>query len=112
MNLFFLNRVCVELDDISEMAKVHLNASDVAQHSTASLQPRTNRELVVHNLTQKSEDVLRVLEHLRKLCEFITAKAEHRASIFQEAHSVEWMRQETGKFGKFSIRFRNLFWRR
>ncbi|KAL9964603.1 hypothetical protein ACROYT_G028265 [Oculina patagonica] len=95
-----------EIDRISEMATAHFNARDEAQHRMASLRERADRDLAMYNAEIK--DVMRVLEHDRKLREFMTTKAEDRASILEEeltARTVKkleaqlsGLRQETNKF--------------
>ncbi|KAJ7384302.1 hypothetical protein OS493_022940 [Desmophyllum pertusum] len=71
-----------EIDRISEMATAHFNARDEAQHRMASLRERADRDLAMYNVEIK--DVMRVLEHDRKLREFMTTKAEDRVSILEE----------------------------
>ena len=95
-----------EIDRISEMATAHFNGRDEAQHRMASLRERAERELAVYN--SEIKEVMRVLEHDRKLREFMTTKAEDRASILEEellARTVKkleaqlnGLQQETSKF--------------
>lgn len=95
-----------EIDHISEMATTHFNAREEAEHRMASLRERADRDLAMYNAEIK--DVMRVLEHDRKLREFMTTKAEDRVSVLEEeliARTVKkletqlsGLRQETNKF--------------
>ena len=95
-----------EIDRISEMATAHFNSRDEAQHRMASLRERADQDLAMYNAEIK--DVMRVLEHDRKLREFMTTKAEDRVSILEQelmARTVKkletqlsGLRQEANKF--------------
>ena len=71
-----------EIDKLSEMATAHFHARDEAQHRMASLRERTERDLAMY--TAEIKDVMRVIEHDRKLREFMTTKAEDRVSILEQ----------------------------
>lgn len=95
-----------EINRISEMATLHFNVRDEAQHRMASLRERAERDLAMYNADIK--EVKRVLEHDRKLREFMAAKAENRVSVLEEeltARTVKkletqltGLRQEASKF--------------
>ena len=95
-----------EIDRISEVATTHFTIRDEAQHRMASLRERADREMAVYNAEIK--DVKRILEHDRKLREFMTTKAEDRASILEDELMVRaikkyeaqlnGLQQETSKF--------------
>ena len=95
-----------EISRISEMATAHFHVRDEAQHRMASLRERAERDLAMY--TAEIKDVMRILEHDRKLREFMTTKAEDRVSILEEemtARTVKkletqlsGLRQEASKF--------------
>ena len=95
-----------DIDRISEIATTHFNARDEAQHRMASLRERADRDLVMYSAEFK--DVMRVLEHDRKLQEFMTTKTEDRVSILEQALmgrtvkkmeiQLKGLRQEATKF--------------
>lgn len=95
-----------QIDRISEMATAHFHVRDEAQHRMASLRERAERDLAMYKSDIK--DVMRVLEHDRKLCEFMTAKSEDRVSILEEEMisrmvkkletQLSGLRQEANKF--------------
>lgn len=70
-----------EINRISEMAAGHYNARDEAQHRMASLRERADRDMTMYNADIK--DLMRVLQHDRKLREFMTTKAEDRVTILE-----------------------------
>ena len=71
-----------EINSILEMATAQYNARDEAQHRMASLRERADRDLAIYSAEIK--DVMRVLEHDRKLHDFMTTKAEDRVSILEQ----------------------------
>ena len=71
-----------EINRISEMAAANYNARDEAQHRMASLRERADRDMTIYNAEIK--DLMRVLQHDRKLREFMTTKAEDRVSILEQ----------------------------
>ena len=107
------NRLQIEISEnkkdivrISEIATTHFNARDEEQHRMASLRERADRDLAMYNAEFK--DVMRVLEHDRKLREFMTTKTEDRVSILEQElmtrtvkkieKQLSGLRQEATKF--------------
>ena len=99
-----------EIDRISEMATTHFNAREEAEHRMASLRERADRDLAMYNAEIK--DVMRVLEHDRKLREFMTAKAEDRVSILEEeliARTVKKLETQLSGLRKETNKFEEIF---
>ena len=99
-----------EIDRISEIATAHFNARDESQHRMASLRERADRELAVYNAEMK--DVMRVLEHDRKLQEFMTTKAEDRSSIVEEqlmTRTVKKLEAQLDELRQETIKFEEIF---
>lgn len=71
-----------ETNRILEMATAQYHARDEAQHRMASLRERADRDLAIYSAEIK--DVMRILEHDRKLQDFMTTKAEDRVSILEQ----------------------------
>ncbi|KAK3711744.1 hypothetical protein QZH41_007586 [Actinostola sp. cb2023] len=80
-----------EIEKVSETATAHFNARDEAQHRMASLRERGERDFAM--FSNEIKDVMRAIEHDRKLREFMNTKAEDRASILEEETMTRELRK-------------------
>ena len=95
-----------EIDRVSEMATAHFNARDEAQHRMASLRERAERDLAAYNTEIKN--VMRIIDHDRKLREFMKTKSEDRVNILEAelkvrelkklVNQVAGLKQEASKY--------------
>ncbi|XP_048582206.1 coiled-coil domain-containing protein 63 [Nematostella vectensis] len=92
-----LNEGKAEIQRISEIAMSHLTARDEAQHRMASLRERSERDETMYSL--KIKDVLRVIDHDNKLREFMSTKAEDRASLLIEEIKTRELRRISNQLG-------------
>ncbi|EDO31566.1 predicted protein, partial [Nematostella vectensis] len=103
-----LNEGKAEIQRISEIAMSHLTARDEAQHRMASLRERSERDETMYSL--KIKDVLRVIDHDNKLREFMSTKAEDRASLLIEEIKTRELRRISNQLGglKDQVRWRGI----
>lgn len=86
-----LAEIKAEIEKTSETATSHFNARNEAQHRMASLRERGERDLTMYN--NEIKDVMRAIEHDRKLRKFMITKAEDRASILEEETMARELRK-------------------
>ncbi|XP_032236044.2 coiled-coil domain-containing protein 63 [Nematostella vectensis] len=92
-----LNEGKAEIQRISQIGTAQFTSRDEAQHRMASLRERSERDVTMYNLAIK--DVLRVIDHDNKLREFMSTKAEDRASLLIEEIKTRELRRIGNQLG-------------
>ena len=98
------------IDRVSEIASGHFNARDEAQHRMASLRERADRDLATYNAEIK--DVMRVLEHDRKLRDFMMTKTEDRMSALEQelmVRTVKKIESQLSELTQEASKFEDIF---
>ena len=99
-----------KMDVLSEEAAGHFNSRDEAQHRMASLKERAERDLLAYNAEIK--EVMRVIDHDRKLRAFMTTKAEDRSGILEQelmARNLKKLTQQVSNLKQEASKFEEIF---
>lgn len=82
-----LNRVSAnvntEMDNVVESSLSYFHVRDEAQHRMSFLKEKAERDLALYNMELK--DVMRIIDHDRKLRHFMNTKTEDRSGISEKA---------------------------
>ena len=89
------------MDFLAEEASANFNTRDEAQHRMAALKERTERDLLIKNAEIK--EVLRIIDHDRKLRAFMATKAEDRSAFVEKELMSRIMKKATQHVGNLKL---------